>query len=527
MVCTRLTLLRSVSPGQLATKGVPEICGYSVCCMLQLNWLMYAKTIETGHAQACASLFSYVYNWLAVSGVLQEVHTTLSVAHEFAAQAGYVVASSKTWVGSTSPKGRKLIRDWSFQGSPVSCVVHKLQLGMLFRFSRSMSVQDVVPRWEQGLARVDRLVHKNWHMSRKISTIRRVVFPQLLSSCESVHVSLSSPPPLSLRYRTMGVLSGSALATIRGDDVSKCELCGSDQSGQQFLVLHCPATAHLRSRPDQAPLLCLHPFTRCTGIPGSQPKWPMYSSPESVVPGRRFLRMDQLLLPTFPESGSRDGQWRAPQMMDFWKFAADSHPGGSIHNIARAETMAIVRELQSFTNLDIFCDNSGVVGNLSHILAHGFHLVDWRTQPNSDLWIQIATLIISRRPGSVGIFKVKSHRTLPAEAPEDERWKTCGNDFVDLCAKAAVKKYLDCKIPGFRDWIQTEASQVDLAIRCTSVLHEISNFVFHARKSKAPDNVSLPPREESHENTELVFRTHFVPTQVDYLGSQVPSGLTL
>ena len=53
-------------------------------------------------------------------------------------------------------------------------------------------MQDVVPRWEQGLARVDRLVHKSWRISRKISSVCRVVFPQLLSGCESVHVSLSS-----------------------------------------------------------------------------------------------------------------------------------------------------------------------------------------------------------------------------------------------------------------------------------------------------------------------------------------------
>ena len=103
--------------------------------------------------------------------------------------------------GSTCPKSRVEIKEWSFQGSKVLGIVHKLKLGMLFRFSCSMSVQDVVSRWEQGLARVDRLVHKSWHISRKISSVRRVVFPQLLSGCESVHVSLSSLTNIKTQLR--------------------------------------------------------------------------------------------------------------------------------------------------------------------------------------------------------------------------------------------------------------------------------------------------------------------------------------
>ena len=185
-------VLRSISPGQTSTKGVPEGCGFSVCCTLQLNWLMYAKTLEAGSSQQMACLFSYLDNWLAVSSVLQDVYSTLNLAHDFAHKAGYVISPSKTWVGSTCPKSRTLIKKWSFQGASVHSVVHKLELGMLFRFSRSMSIQDVVPRWEQGLARVDRLIHKSWHISRKVSSVRSVVFPQLLSGCESVHVSLAS-----------------------------------------------------------------------------------------------------------------------------------------------------------------------------------------------------------------------------------------------------------------------------------------------------------------------------------------------
>ena len=73
-------VLRFVSPGQLSTQGVPEGCGFSVCCMLQLNWLMYARTVEAGSTQSMACMFSYVDSWLATSSVLQDVHSTLRLA---------------------------------------------------------------------------------------------------------------------------------------------------------------------------------------------------------------------------------------------------------------------------------------------------------------------------------------------------------------------------------------------------------------------------------------------------------------
>ena len=602
-------ILRSISPGQVSTKGVPEGCGFSVCCMLQLNWLMYARTLEVGSSQQVASMFSYVDNWLAVSSVLQNVHSTLDLAHDFARKAGYVISPSKTWVGSTCPKSRTLIKHWSFQGTSVQSVVHKLELGMLFRFSRSMSVQDVVPRWEQGLARVDRLVHKSWHISRKISAVRSVVFPQLLSGCESVHVSLSSltkirgklncavhggktrsshrlsplftwnqdyepflyifatrlstlkamvasfqydvhevwnaacdtdlnalpnkilgpvtlfmwscqvlewtlhtdlvistpyseklhllhspqglmteiaqqcwmdlslqkgklpaewhnvsvsvktlrsmwrrcpsPQPLSLKFRTLGILSGSALAKIRGEDDVKCELCGSNQSGQEHLVLHCPSTAHFRNKPELASLQCLHPFTRCTGIPCSHPRWPSYAAQEKLraVPGSgRFsiFTDGSAFAPNLPRI--RISGWAVAMATDLnFVEVSSGLTTGNLHNIARAETMAIVRTLQLFDQPDIFCDNSGVVRNLLYILEHGFHFVDWRNHPNSDLWSQVAALIVTRRPNSVTITKVKSHRSLPHNAPEGEDGKPGGMILWIIAPRALSRDILILK----------------------------------------------------------------------------------
>ena len=671
-------VIRSISPGHTSTKGVPEGCGFSVCCMMQLNWLMYARTLEVGATQQVACLFSYVDNWLATSSVLQDVHTTLNLAHDFASKAGYVISPSKTWVGSTCPKSRKEITHWSFQGTRVNHVVHKLELGMLFRFSRSMSIQDVVPRWEQGLARVDRLVHKSWHISRKVSTVRRVVFPQLLSGCESVHVSLSSltkirgklncavhggktrsshrlsplftwtedyepflyifhtrlgtlrsmvasfhydvteiwnsmyqvdlnslpnrilgpitlfmwscqvlewtlhpdltittpygeglhllhspqgllveiaqqcwldlslqkgklpaewhnvsvsiktlrsmwrrcpsPPPLSLKYRTLGVLSGSALAKIRGEDEVKCELCGSNQSGQEHLVMHCPTTAHLRNKPEHAPLLCLHPFTRCTGIPCSQPRWPIYTSPEllhACAPECRcsIFTDGSAFAPKLPRI--RISGWAVTMATEHgFSEASSGLTAGEIHNIARAETMAVLRALQIFHELDIYCDNAGVVRNMAHILEHGFHFVDWRNHPNSDLWSQIAALVVTRRPKSVTITKVKSHRSLPEHAPANEKWKSRGNDYADSCAKHAVTRYLDSEIPNFRSWIQDEENQIDYAIRCTSILHDISNHVFHTRKNSPPHPAPPSSLEDLPEVT-MDYQPHFIPNQLD------------
>ena len=194
-----------------------------------------------------------------------------------------------------------------------------------------------------------------------------------------------SPPPLSLKCRTLGVLSGSALAKIRGDDEVKCELCGSSQSGQGHLVMHCPSTAHLQAKPEHAPLLCLRPFTRCTGIPCSQLKWPSYISPEL----RNAIPLN-VRCPVFTDGSAfapklpriRISGWAVVMATDQGFIEASSGlTAGDSHNIARAETMAVVRALQTFGKLDIFCDNAGVVRNMLHILEHGFHFVDWRNHP--------------------------------------------------------------------------------------------------------------------------------------------------
>ena len=62
---------------------------------------------------------------------------------------------------------------------------------MLFRFTRRLSTQDLHERWDEGLLRIDRLLHHHWHFETKLHVVNRGVFPQLFAGCESVHISLS------------------------------------------------------------------------------------------------------------------------------------------------------------------------------------------------------------------------------------------------------------------------------------------------------------------------------------------------
>ena len=172
--------------------------------------------------------------------------------------------------------------------------------------------------------------------------------------------------------------------------------------------------------------------------------------------------------------------------------------------------------LFNFSNNPIFfATTPGWCATCSINFQHGFHFVDWRNHPNSDLWSQIAALIVSRRPNCVTITKVKSHGSLPSDAPEDERWKTQGNDFVDKCAKGAVRRYLDLEIPHFRSWVHDEENQTDFAIKCTSILHDISNHVFLARKAKSTQHDPAVSHEAQPSGAEIIYQPHFTLNSLD------------
>ena len=73
--------------------------------------------------------------------------------------------------------------------------------------------------------------------------------------------------PLSQKFRTLGILSGSAKAQINGLEHTRCEFCSAQEAGHEHVVLRCEKTASLRNSPKYLPLRYASVFTRCAGIP--------------------------------------------------------------------------------------------------------------------------------------------------------------------------------------------------------------------------------------------------------------------
>ena len=183
---------QQVSPGMDSSRGVPEGCGFSVCAMLQLNWIMSAKLDLDSSFCAATQFYNYVENWLFMSQVRSSLLQALHIVHDFAPKACFRVSSGKTWMSSTHPKARSEFRGIMLAGSQVQVPMHKVEIGLLLRFNKKACTGPLSQRWEAGLDRVGRLLIKRWSIERKISTIQRVVFPQLFAGCESVHISLST-----------------------------------------------------------------------------------------------------------------------------------------------------------------------------------------------------------------------------------------------------------------------------------------------------------------------------------------------
>ena len=79
--------------------------------------------------------------------------------------------------------------------------------------------------------------------------------------------SLASQKPfkessLALKCRTLGVLSGSALATIHNLEASCCEFCHESEAGQMHLVLRCSKVRLLGDEPRFSSLKDAPVFTR-------------------------------------------------------------------------------------------------------------------------------------------------------------------------------------------------------------------------------------------------------------------------
>ena len=146
--------------------------------MAQLNWLTLAQVERTQTLEREISLVSYVDdNWIYFSYLNNVLRSTLETAYDFQKVAGLTLSPQKTWVGSTSSLLRGVMKQWTFQGAQPAVCYSKVELGMLLRFSRSAATAEVSKRWDDGLMRAARLVHKSWTVPRKIAAIRQVSSP--------------------------------------------------------------------------------------------------------------------------------------------------------------------------------------------------------------------------------------------------------------------------------------------------------------------------------------------------------------
>ena len=185
-------VLSGTSEPVLSTVGVPEGCAFAVYSMLQLNWLASIEVDRVQDNQATTVFLNYVDNWIFHDYLSASLNKTVTQVYDLSTWANFRISPGKTWGSSTVPSERASITAWSFLGSSVSVFEHKVELGMLFKFTRRLSTKDLHDRWDEGLLRIDRLLHHHWHFETKIHVVNTGVFPQLFAGCESVHISLST-----------------------------------------------------------------------------------------------------------------------------------------------------------------------------------------------------------------------------------------------------------------------------------------------------------------------------------------------
>ena len=644
-------VLSGSSEPVLSTVGVPEGCAFAVYSMLQLNWLASIEVDRIQDTQATTVFLNYVDNWIFHDTVSSSLKQTVTQIHDLSTWANFRISPGKTWGSSTIPATRKDMSTWSFQGGSVSVFEHKVELGMLFRFTRRLSTQDLHERWDEGLLRIDRLLHHHWHFETKIHVVNRGVFPQLFAGCESVHISLSvfkkvrgrlnsailgpstrsshilspilasktayepflyifrtrlssiratimafqedledlwnsfrdidfqahqtkilgpleyflwgcnvlgwqaqdylqiktsqgvtlhvilSPldmwhdcmtqdwfafamtkaripqpfrpfhipvktwhssaskdwhnkHPLALRYRTFGILSGSALAKINQEAVQKCEFCGSPDVGHLHLVTECEATASIRNKPEFSSLHAVNLFTKCTGVPAQNQDVQV----SQTVPNHSWPQSDpDIMYHTFTDGSAsppdmpqvRLSSWGMVWTSDFMSPPQGKLHGitpGPFHTIARAETYAVLQAIRLHTKVTLYVDNQGVVSNLNRILREGYHPMNWRSTPNNDLWALISQCVVTRPFSSILVKKVKSHLRIGDHMTPHEQWLTKGNDAADEVAKEALHLFTVSKFHANPRWKpMVEKRMIEEARLATTFLHEISHHLFSLR----------------------------------------------
>ena len=339
-------------------------------------------------------------------------------------------------------------------------------------------------------------------------------------------------PTLSLRFRTFGILSGTAVARMHGKEESQCELCGSQESGQRHLVLSCPTTQTIGDKPAYQRLKFVSSFTRCTGIPCRNSAWKplQWHSVELHPPV-------QTLTHVFTDGSASPPEFPSLRLSS-WAVIGSSQPThsftplgsgltpGYIHNIARAETFAVLRAIDMIPSCTLYVDSQGAVTNFLRILEGGFNPIVWRGHSNYDLWVQIANIIVSRPPRSFQMIKVKSHLAPSAALTATEAWKIRGNDKADQLAKSHLLHEVQHK-PELHQRAQNYSRFIDDAVQCSFMLHEISQLVFQTRKEKEDSGHVQGGQEDLQDATSdptVVYSTRVIFFQyscIKHFGFQV------
>ena len=642
--------------------GVPEGCAFAVYHMLQLNWLIAIEVSRTQTEQLSTSFINYVDNWLFCSYRSNVLHDTLQQVHEASSWCNFRISDSKTWAASSSKVVRAQMKSWKLgHASPQVCE-HRLELGMLMKFSRRLSVKQVVPRWEDGIARMSRLLHSSWHVLRKLHVIRRGIFPQIFASCETCHISLStfkhlrgklnvivhgtkthsshylSPLfsfkddyepflyvfktrlaslramilsfdpivsqlwmsyrdiqlndhptkilgpfgcfiwscqilgwkvtqplvmetpqgmtmhllhtpskvwylvatqawtdwilqkakmsaelrpttvpyltysslwthhkmadfPLSRRFRTLGILSGSAKAQIKGQEQVSCEFCQAPEAGQCHLVLRCQKTQHIRNMPKYQPLKHASIFTRCTGIPtGHQ----LTRHSLEFHPHSFNANQQPVVICTDGSAGPSDlpniriSTWGVvlanTHGSPFYPLATGVTPG-HFHDICRAETFGVLVSLEYNRACQIHCDNQSVVTMFQQLLRTPFDPFLYRAHPNLDLWLRISHLLWTRPPNLVSVSKIKAHRSLNSIVDATQRWLAEGNQRADELAKQTLQDRAQVLCTTNSAWSpQSEKLSLCQSFLATQYLHDVSVELFKIRNEQS-DQTSPDPEE--------------------------------
>ena len=181
----------------------------------------------------------------------------------------------------------------------------------------------------------------------------------------------------------------------------------------------------------------------------------------------------------------------------FHKVLAGLTPG-MVHTIARAETDAVLQAVKLSPACDLYVDNQGVCINLQRINHSGYAPLEWKSQVNGDLRMEISQVVASKPAGAIRIFKVKSHRA-PHEARDPtDLWTILRKDAADKAAKEELAAHIQ-----HNQWSTTRYKEYDQYIRdailCSDFLHEVSKLVF---KEGKPKEREVPQADGGDENPE-------------------------